>query len=171
MNTFPLNDSRWKELKSGYRITYDARPLIQRFASGSENQACWNEVWDELHHQGDVDTAAYATLPHLISIYEKREVDPYLFHFAATVASEAGERDNPLVPDFLRNSYNEGLDHLFERGLVGLKSKLTLVNVRMILAFLACQRGARILSWAIRDIDVFDLYGGQIIEAEQNEQT
>ena len=63
---FALDDARWSTFKNGYRSAYDVRPLLKRFESETDVADGWEEVWNELHHQGDVDTASYAILPHLV---------------------------------------------------------------------------------------------------------
>jgi hypothetical protein len=49
-----LNDARWRGLKGGYKMPYDPRPALQRLAAGVERGAAWDELWQELFHQGDV---------------------------------------------------------------------------------------------------------------------
>ena len=55
---FSLNDLRWDDLISGYGTTYDPRPALQRLQNGDDTAR--SDLTDELHHQGDVDTASYA---------------------------------------------------------------------------------------------------------------
>ncbi|HEY0686085.1 MAG TPA: hypothetical protein VGD45_27325 [Steroidobacter sp.] len=60
-----LDDERWRQLKGGYRVTYDPSGALKLLESGVD---VWGELWDELHHQGDVDVASYAAVPHLVRI-------------------------------------------------------------------------------------------------------
>jgi hypothetical protein len=66
-----FDDSRWKGLKGGYRIPYDPRPVLRNLEEGKDLSDAWSELWDELHHQGDVDVASYAAVPHLVRIHSE----------------------------------------------------------------------------------------------------
>jgi hypothetical protein len=59
----PLDDPRWKILTGGYRVPYDVSvPLGKLFEQG-ESKELWDELWQELHHQGDIGPASYAAVP------------------------------------------------------------------------------------------------------------
>ena len=58
-----LSDPKWEGLEGGYRIPYDPRPVLSKLASGIEVDHAWDELWNELHHQGDVGEASFAQLP------------------------------------------------------------------------------------------------------------
>src|SRR5688572_18835133 len=96
-----LEDPSWAELRNGYRVTYDARPLVRRFAVGNDLNSCWDEIWDKLHHQGDVDTASYAALPHLIRMSGALKRDWNIYSYATTISLEAGRERNPAIPNFM----------------------------------------------------------------------
>ena len=53
-----LNDPRWKELEGGYRGSYcDASVPLRRLEQATtitEANEIYKELWDELHHQGDI---------------------------------------------------------------------------------------------------------------------
>ena len=66
-----LDDNRWNNLTGGYRIQFDPRPLLAKLESGRDTATNWHELWDELHHQGDVGEASYASVPHLVRIHRK----------------------------------------------------------------------------------------------------
>jgi hypothetical protein len=55
-----LTDTIWRELQGGYRIPYDASKTLVRMERG---ESVWEELWNELHHQGDVGVASYAAIP------------------------------------------------------------------------------------------------------------
>jgi len=66
-----LDDERWRTLEGGYRMPFDPRPWLERLATGKENDVVWHEFWEELHHQGDVGVASYATVLPLVQIYRQ----------------------------------------------------------------------------------------------------
>ena len=53
------DDDRWHKLRGGYKVEYDPRPALKRLISKTEIEAAWHELWEELHHQGDVGEASY----------------------------------------------------------------------------------------------------------------
>jgi hypothetical protein len=69
-----LSDLRWRQLEGGYRVHYDPRPALARLEQGADASQAWSESWQELHHQGDVGTASYAAVPHLLRVHGTRDV-------------------------------------------------------------------------------------------------
>ena len=64
-----LTDPKWEGLEGGYRIPYDPRPVLSKLASGLEVDHAWDELWNELHHQGDVGEASFAAVTALVDLY------------------------------------------------------------------------------------------------------
>lgn len=67
-------DKRWSDLKGGYRMKFDPRPFLSSIETDEDTDAAWHELWEELHHQGDVGDASYAAVPHLVRIPRLRGV-------------------------------------------------------------------------------------------------
>ena len=64
-----INDPRWKTFRGGYGKKYDASTLLKLFEKSDDKETIKNilkDLWEELHHQGDVGLASYFSLPHLI---------------------------------------------------------------------------------------------------------
>ena len=53
MSIISLEDVRWANLTGGYRTPLDPRPLLTRLETDSDTTEVWQELWDELHHQGE----------------------------------------------------------------------------------------------------------------------
>jgi hypothetical protein len=165
----PLDDPRWADLIGGYRVAYDARPLVKKFIDRGVDRSTWKEIWDNLHHQGDIDTASYAVLPYLVSVAAaplKRDAE--LYAYCATLCFEEHNGRNPPVPQFLQLSYAKALEKLFEMAIADLRADAPPGTVRYILSFLAAYRGAPDLGRAIRDIGWFEDFGERVLEAERN---
>ena len=64
----PLDDPKWKSLRGGYKIPYDPTSALRHLYAGKNPDVAWSELWNELHHQGDVGEASYASVPHLVKI-------------------------------------------------------------------------------------------------------
>lgn len=101
----PDDDRRWGLLKGGYRVPYDPRPALSRLRSDGADATAWAELWENLHHQGDVDDAAYASIVLLAGVHGTGLSRANLFALAATVEVERGRRTNPPLPDWLEADY------------------------------------------------------------------
>jgi hypothetical protein len=53
-----FNDERWEHLTGGYKIPFDPRPCLLKIENQQDTTAAWEELWEELHHQGDVGDAS-----------------------------------------------------------------------------------------------------------------
>src|SRR5690349_23245448 len=98
-----LTDTRWRFLKGGYRIPYDASNALRRLEEG---HAVWDELWQELHHQGAVGDASYAAVPHLVRICGNATHRGWnLYALAAVIEVERHRKSNPPIPDWLSADY------------------------------------------------------------------
>ena len=66
-----MEDPRWRSYRGGYRTPYDASPALCRLLADGPSEELWQEFWDELHHQGDVDQASYAAVPWLVEFVRR----------------------------------------------------------------------------------------------------
>ncbi|WP_116545486.1 hypothetical protein [Pontibacter virosus] len=109
-----LNDPKWKELKGGYQTPYDASIALSRLEetnSSEEVDDILAELWDELHHQGDVGLASYFAVPHLIRIArDKGIISSNVLGLIAVIEIQRHKK-NPQIPkEYLEsylNSFNE----------------------------------------------------------------
>lgn len=139
-----MDDKRWRDLKGGYRIPFDPRPLLAKIEAGENIEAAWHELWEELYHQGDVGEASYAAVPQLVRIYKSRGViDWNTYAIAAIIDLARGEKENPAVPRWLEEEYFSALRELAEVGSKEVLRAENIEDVRAILSVLAITRGAR----------------------------
>lgn len=124
--TMKLTDKFWAKLDGGYRTLYDVSvPLIKMEQSGDPavHAAIWEELWQNLHHQGDVGLASYMALPQLVRITkEKGLVDWNLFALCSIIEQQRHENDNPDLPTAAQKYYQDGLTELNELALETLKT-------------------------------------------------
>jgi hypothetical protein len=114
-----LSDSIWKTLKGGYRINYDASKRLRELEGGGQDlTSIWDEFWQELHHQGDVDIASYATVPELVRICIKRGLmDWNTFALVACIEEcRLFRKQNPALPTWLEMDYHSAIRKLAEFG-------------------------------------------------------
>ena len=139
-----LTDLRWPKLKSGRRTAFDVRPLLRRLASGMGTKLVWEQLWDELHHQGDVDDCAYACVPHLVRIYrDSGDLDWNTYAIVGVIELARVENNNPKIPVWLEDSYHNAIKELASVGASQILSARGPGSVRGILCILALSKGLR----------------------------
>jgi len=158
-----LEDTRWTQMNGGYRVPYDPRSALGKLASGSETSVAWDELWQELYHQGDVGEASYAALPQLVHIYRERgQIDWNTYAIVATIELARDSHDNPAVPAWLQNEYQSALTELAQIGLVELQRAENPETARSILAILALWKGLRTYARLLVDYSEDELLEFQI---------
>ncbi len=153
------DDPRWNGLKGGYQIAFDPRPLLRKLESGIDLKATWHELWEELHHQGDVGEASYAAVPHLVRIHRQRGVpdwNPYALVACIELARSRG--NNTELPNWLEKDYFGSIQELAHIGLDEYKRAGDLEQVRAILSILAISKGARVFGELLLNFDEKELF-------------
>ena len=149
-----LTDPKWEKLEGGYRMPYDPRPVLSRLASGIDVADGWKELWNELHHQGDVGEASYAAITALVDLYSRiRQPDWNLFSLSATVEIERHRKGNPPLPDWLSDDYEMAWRKLAELALTKLSDGVDSDTLQSALAVLAIARGDLKLGAIINYLD------------------
>jgi hypothetical protein len=114
-----LSDPLWKTFKGGYRLPYDASAPLRELETGDDHDvdSILNEFWKKLHHQGDVDIASYAAVPHLVRIWiERNRLDWDVFAIVACIESCRIFGRNPTLPGWLESDYHSAIKKLAEYG-------------------------------------------------------
>lgn len=139
-----LDDKRWEEFVGGYRMRFDARPLLRKLEANTDPPSTWHELWEELHHQGDVGDASYAAVPHVVrTCCEHRTPDWNTYAIVATIDLARDNQNNPEIPSWLRDDYFGAIRFLAERGAHDILRVKDPDVVRAILSILALAAGAR----------------------------
>ncbi len=100
----PLDDPRWQSYESGYRLLYDASVPLRQLLEHGASVELWDELWQELHHQGDLGSASYAAVPYLLKYAEHSpKLDWNVFGLIATI--ELTRPRNSPVPAELTEAY------------------------------------------------------------------
>ena len=85
--------------------------------SQQDTATAWEELWEELHHQGDVGDASYAAVPELVRIHRNGgAVDWNLYAIMAIIELARTEPQNPEVPDWLSEDYFRSIQELARMG-------------------------------------------------------
>ncbi|MCI0608201.1 MAG: hypothetical protein L0Z71_03965 [Anaerolineae bacterium] len=149
-----FEDQRWTTLKGGYHVPYDPRPALMRLEAEESVVVTWKELWNELHHQGDVDDASYAVVPHLVRIYvAKSNIDWNFYAIVSTIEIERHRRKNPSLPDWLAEDYFQAWNELVRLALRDFPKVQTDVEVKTILGALAIAKKQLKLAALISNFD------------------
>lgn len=139
-----FDDNRWDQLSGGYRTQFDPRAAFSKLESNIQPEDAWDELWEGLHHQGDVGEASYAAVPHIVRIYRQRRSDRWrTFGLVALIELARGRGTNPEIPDWLKQDYFQAIQGLAEIGSAEVMSENDAGAVRAMLSVVAIAKGAR----------------------------
>jgi hypothetical protein len=128
-------------LIGGYKVPYDAAAAFRALEDGRFDEA-WSELWENLHHQGDVGTASYAAVPEIVRIATKLQLRGWdAYALVACIEECRLNGKNPPLPDFLEAPYLSALTKLAEKGMSELIDSNDAAVTRSILAVLAFAKG------------------------------
>jgi hypothetical protein len=116
-----LDDSLWSLLEHAYGEASDIPNLLRRLALSSApsddfKSEPWYSLWSSLCHQGDVYTASYAAVPHIVQIASSAGTPIDFSFFQLPAAVEVARRGGrgPEIPEQLASGYHQALAHLGE---------------------------------------------------------
>jgi hypothetical protein len=110
--------------------------------AGKNIKEAWEELWNELHHQGDVGEASYAAVPHLVRIQmERGALDWNLYALISTIEVERHRKTNPDIPKWLESSYMGSWKIALELGLEDLRKAKDEITIQSILGAIALSKG------------------------------
>jgi hypothetical protein len=139
-----LDDNRWNNLTGGFRMNCDPRPLLAQLESEETRETAWHGLWEELHHQGDVGEASYASIPHLVRIHRTSGVvDWNAYAIVAIIELARGKGNNPEVPTWLEEDYHRAIRELAEIGVAEIWRTEDPEAERAILSVIAIAKGLR----------------------------
>jgi hypothetical protein len=111
-----LDSPRWAELQHAYGAASDTPDLLRKLAtlpdSDGEREP-WFSLWSSLAHQGDVYSASFAAVPHIVRALSSAPsfASATYFHFPAWVEVCRNNRGVTIPPD-LEVSYFAALSKL-----------------------------------------------------------
>lgn len=152
-----LDNSIWPTLNGGYKIPYNAsRPLrkLRDSTQPEEIEKAFAELWENLHHQGDVGLASYLAVPQLVSIcINKNTLDWNFIGLCVLIENCRIEDRNPELPDEYHDIYFDALSQFEVYLLSNFKNITDRVALRLSLALFATLNGQPGLGKAIENMD------------------
>jgi hypothetical protein len=131
-------------MTAGYREPFDPRPLLTRLRTEDNTAEVWQQLWGELHHQGDVGEASFAAVPFLVEICQQRSVfDWNTYAMVATIELARNHGKNPDVPQWMADEYFRAIDELASLALKGVLQAEGADNIRAMLSIVAIKKGLR----------------------------
>lgn len=116
-----LDDLRWSELQHAYGDASDIPNLLRRLASSpgpkqSYRDDPWFDLWSSLCHQGDVYSASYVAVPHIVKIAGevKEPVDFSFFQLPAAIEVARRTGRGTDIPPAYADDYHRAIAQLVE---------------------------------------------------------
>ena len=111
-----LSSPRWQELEHAYGPAGDIPALLEQIAQFPEDKGDsgpWFQVWSALAHQGDVYSASFTAVPHVIAALAKAPTTSHesYFHFPAWVEICRAKQE-VAIPADLQGAYLSSLEKL-----------------------------------------------------------
>lgn len=111
-----LNDPRWSELQHAYGAASDIPALLRQLADlpSSENDSePWFSLWSALAHQGDVYSASFAAVPHVIEALASAPLKAEFSYFQFPTWVEVCRKKSGVeIPEDLKAAYFASLSQL-----------------------------------------------------------
>ncbi|RYD95086.1 MAG: hypothetical protein EOP54_16400 [Sphingobacteriales bacterium] len=154
-----LDNPLWASLQGGYRTEYDASVSLKKLKHAStlqEVNEIYEELWDNLHHQGDVGLASYYAVPYLVNIALDSKLIDYNVLGLVSVIEIQRHQNNPKIPSALSADYNNALQKLAKLAVLMIDSDWDLSLSSSALAAIAAAKGQIKLAEAIMNLDSED---------------
>lgn len=152
-----LDDRIWTTLEGGYRIPYNASRPLRRLRDATRHDEVENiftELWDNLHHQGNVGLASYMAVPQLVSIcIDKSSLDWNYIGLCVLIENSRLAGNNPDLPHEYQDLYFGSLTQFERYLLLNFKNISDRNALRLSLALFATLNGQPGLGRAIEMLD------------------
>jgi len=126
---------------SAYGKPYDPRPAIEAWRAGEVHDAA-QELWQNLYHQGSVNSASYAAVGEITRMITNQEIPDWnAYSLIATIEEARLAEGNPPIPSELEGDYRTAWASLVPLALRDLGKVQDDLTVRGILAVIAHAKG------------------------------
>jgi hypothetical protein len=158
-----LSSPRWAELRDAYGTAARIPELLRQLSdlpSDDGESGPWFSLWSALAHQGDVYSASFAAVPHVIKAIANSpaEVTDVYFHFPAWI--EVCRNKNGIdVPDDLAAAYFASLGRIPSLVATAAENKWTAAFTACAMAAIAAAKGQHDLAEALLEMASPDTVG------------
>lgn len=111
-----LDSQKWSELEHAYGVATDIPGLLRQLEelpSSEGRKEPWFSIWSSLAHQGDVYSASFAAVPHVVRVLKQApsRADFSYFQFPAWV-EVCRQKNSVQIPEDLKAPYFAALAQL-----------------------------------------------------------
>ena len=156
-----LTEKIWQDIEGGYKASYDASIPLRQLEETNDPETInkiFEELWDELHHQGEVGLASYLALPQLVRIGKLKGLFNWnLLGLCCVIEQQRHLGENPILPIEFQDYYNQGLKELRQFVLDNLDRELDDTTYTYALSILATCNGQIKLGKAIMELEDNDI--------------
>jgi len=112
-----LDSARWADLRTAYGAAADVPDMLRALQSVPNSDDYqdepWFSIWSALAHQGDVYSASFAAVPHVVNVLAAAPDRAGFDYFAfPTVVEICRQRTAEAIPDDLREAYTAAIAQL-----------------------------------------------------------
>lgn len=113
LKALPLDSARWATLEHAYGLASDLPAMLLQLdalpeAVGTEEP--WFSLWSALAHQGDVYSASFAAVPHVVQALARSPQTAHWTYFQFPAVVEAWRQERQvLIPIDLEEAYRNAL--------------------------------------------------------------
>jgi hypothetical protein len=143
----PLDSPAWDQLRHAYGPASNIPDLLRQLTANPQpvkvDDGPWESLWSALCHQGDVYTASYAAVPHIVQIAfnAKGQTDFSFFLLPACVEIARKRKRGPDIPQELECDYFAALHKLIECAARHAASHWDISMLLSVLAAIAAAKG------------------------------
>lgn len=152
-----LDNKIWSTIDGGYKIPYDASIPLKQLRSTNDPKLIsdiFADLWENLHHQGDIGLASYLSVPHLVTIcMDKKSLDWNFVGLCLVIEHCRLTESNPLLPNEYKEIYFQALNKLQQYLLDNFKNIEEPSTLRLTLSYFATLKGQVKLGKAIEKMD------------------
>ena len=152
-----LDSPRWVELRTAYGVTVDVPKMLSELEAVPNSEDYrdepWFSIWSALAHQGNVYSASFAAVPHVVRVLASatdRAGSDY-FHFPAWVEI-CRQRTGEPIPEDLRDAYTSALAQLPGLAAVAAARPWDEAMLRSVLAAIAVTKGSAEVAEAVLEL-------------------
>jgi hypothetical protein len=153
-----LSSKSWNELRTAYGDASAVPGLLRQLqtapAQEHHQSEPWFSLWSALCHQGDVYTATYAAVPHIVDIAKtRRKLQLDCLNFVGYAEACRYHKPASVLPLELKADYEVALRDSIELFIGALQQEWREEETKALLGGLASVRGYPRLGEAIIDLD------------------
>ena len=152
-----LDSPDWASLEHAYGNASNIPGLLRRLETlpaAEGNSEPWFSLWSALAHQGDVYTASFAAVPHVIRVLATSPTSAPSSYFQFPVWVEICRQRHKLnVPADLSGSYFTALDKLGQLVCAATSRDWDFEFLRVALSAMAISKGSALMAEALLELD------------------